>query len=629
MKKETLPESAHFARFEWLVLCAIGFLTLAPLWHVQLTNTDDMVYSQLGSTHDWDSPYTNAVGMGRFYYLYSGYLYMTPYIIPSFWYFKLCALGPLAAIPYLLGCVLRRATRCSSAMPLTVLLYFVGLQFYTDYYPTAAFPFVFTFSIVVFLLSLIGWLSYLENGRRVTYWLSLGLFVLGILPYETFVVLFTAVTALITIGLRQGRGWPSLRCCYDAMHQMRGHLLALLLYAMFYIGFTFIPVPEGFSRDHYQIAETGFNLALFGKTMVFMSGTSLPTASFFYGNTHYLTQLVWDSPSHFSSALDVVRVARVDWWVRAFLSAGLTAALISRRSVRPADSQYSLLALLLVGLVVMLLSPILHALTTKYQEQVARGVFVYLPTFFAFLGFVTVSTAALLFVQQRLPSSRWLAFLTITGCATTVGAISLVHSFNNYHVARYQSHQALTWTVLEQALETHPFQQLPDEATLYAPDLPIASVTYDMLSGDTRDYWSDFISERTGKAIHVTYALQSPGNPAKTPDYYLGLRKMPRDFTAFLVLSPLSQGADSAELVAEDFDLFTYSKYKEFLLTFRHNHAHSHPVFIEGQESIDADSDQFQAAVVRPVATALVSTHVSGREVLLRSISLSFFRTGN
>jgi len=608
--------------YELLILTAIGVLTLEPLWLVGLTNTDDMVYSQLGYTRDWDSPLTNAIGMGRFYYLYSGFLYMLPYLIKNVWYFKLFAIGPLIAIPVLLGKVIQTLTGLFGTFSLTILVYFVCLQMYSDYYPTAAFPFVFTFSICVFLLSYLAWLKYRKNGNQYYQYCSLTLFTMSILPYETFVYLFSFVFLLTSFSEQRRNGLKMLASVRSASRELKWYGFVLLIYAIAYLSFAFIPPPQGFSRDHIKMSSDGFDLNGFANTLWHFSASSLPTASLFYGNTQYLANWYWEDPELYSNFLDVLRIARSDWWLRAFLAGGLLFVVLLRT---PSIKLQILKSFVTVGAFVFVSSPLLHALTAKYQQSVAHHVYVYLPTFFSYLGFVTAAVGLVLYLNGVFRHTRVFAtWLTLV--ASLFGFISLVHSFNNYHVARYQAHLSFTWTVMDHVLQSPPFEQLPDGTTVYAPSLPRAKVTYDMLSNKVGDYWEDYIYLVSGKRLHLIYSPSDLASNESKSIYYFGLTKMPKDFHAFVVLGSLSVGKAKAGLYANEFDLMTYSKYKEFELSFKHEAPHSTTIAVEGQPNQIAEIGLFKAPIVRGVRTPLVITHVSGQAIKLDSIDVSFFK---
>ena len=619
-------ESAQYPRllatYELLILTAIGVLTLEPLWLVGLTNTDDMVYSQLGHTFDWDSPLTNAIGMGRFYYLYSGFLYMLPYLLKNVWYFKLFAIGPLIAIPVLMGKVIQTLTGFFGTFSLTVLIYFVCLQMYSDYYPTAAFPFVFTFSICLFLLSYLAWLNNRTNENRFYRICSLSLFTLFILPYETFVYLFSFVFILTSFSEQRRKGLTMLASGRTASRELQWYGCVLLIYATAYLSFACIPPPQGFSRDHMNMSSDGFDLNGCANTVWHFSASSLPTASLFYGNTQYLRNWYWEDPELYSNFLDILRVARSDWWLRALLAGGLVIVVLSRT---PSIKLHILKSFAIVGTFVFVTSPLLHALTQKYQQFVAHHVYVYLPTFFSYLGFVIASASLVLYLNGVFRHTRVFApWLTLV--AFLFGLVSLVHSFNNYHVARYQAHLSFTWTVMDHVLQSPPFEQLPEGATVYAPSLPRATVTYDMLSNTVGDYWEDYIHLVSGKRLHLIYSPSDLASNQSKYIYYLGLNKMPKDFHAFVVLGSFSVEKAKVGLYANEFDLMTYSKYKEFELSFKHEAPDSTTIAVEGQPNRIAESGLFKAPIVRGVRTPLVMTHVSGQAIKLDSIDVSFFK---
>lgn len=612
------PDSSNY--YEWLLLSVIGFLTFVPLWTVGLASTDDMVYSQLGYTHDWDSPITNALGMGRFYYVYSGYLYMAPYLIKDFYYFKLFAIGPLVAIPFLLGGLLQRITGSPAANKLSILIYFVGLQMYTDYYPTAAFPFVFTFSVAVFLCSLNVWLAYLQSRRPLTLALSVLLFCLSILPYETFVVLFSTVTFLTAFFMTRAYHLSTFRSAVSSLYAMRFHLLALGVYVVLYVTVASLPAPEGYSRDHYKVNSSEFSLSGFVNTLWHFSTSSLPLASNGYATTVSLTHTYWDHPKQYTGIKSILRTAKPEWWVRAVLAGSLAVVILGRR---PSISRQTAIALALTGSVVFVLSPFLHALTSKYQQWVANGVHVYLPTFFSFMGFVLLASAVILPLNQVFQRPR-LFKVWLLAVGLGVGYVTIVHSANNYYITRYQSHHSFTWTVMDRVLESHVFQEIPDGAVIYTQTLPRATVSHDMLTHDVRDYWEGYINVVTGKSLRVVYSEEElRETDSNAPVYYLRLVKLPRQFDAYAVLAQVDFKEGSLPSTAASFYLMTYSRYKTANILFYETGDEDTLVEVEGQPPKPSKDGIFQTEIICPVIGPLTSTRVNGSKIDLDSVQWS------
>ncbi len=608
---------------QWLACAIVALLTLSPLWPLVLTNTDDMVYSQLGYTHDWDSPYTNAVGMGRFYYLYSGYLYMCPYLVHSFWYFKLFAVGPLLAIPVLLGLILRKVFRSTDVLLMTMLYYLVLLQHYTDYYPTAAFPFVFTFSITLFLASLWSWLHYWQTRHSGLKWLSRSLFFFAILPYETFVYLFPVIYLVATISLaRRDKSCHWLVAIRESVSLLRGHIAIVLIYLVAYVTFAvMVPTPEGFSRDHF--ATEGVDWKATWRTAWHFSTSALPLVSHGYSTTRYLTALYCRDPESYRGLCDVFRTADVSWWVRSLLAAGLVTSLLVRLKSFPLPTQ---LAVSGIGLFVFTSSPLAHAAVAKYQALVTAGVHVYLPTFFAYLGFVTFLIPFLLYLNGILQRRRsiYCAWLFAVSAGTAV--VSMVHDFDNHHIARYQAHHAFSWQVMDKVLDTPTFRDLPDDARVYVPGLPRAEIVYDMVRNTRGDYWEDYVRQFSGKRVKLLYQLDFACPDARPPEYFLGVYKLPKELDAFVVLAPVNRVSEEGRLLANQFELMTYSKYKKCILSFsvgagQRQHLDIHGRHTQGtlRQSIEVPIDRGD----RP--EALVQTHVSAGDIDLSTIDVSYF----
>ncbi len=617
------PPVPSTSLYEAVLLVAVAVLTFAPLWSVELTNTDDMVYSQLGYTHDWDSPVTNALGMGRFYYLYSGYLYMVPYLCKSFWYFKLCSLGPLLIIPLLLGRIVQWHVKTPSASVLTCVLYCICLQFYTDYYPTTAFPFVFTFSITLFLFSYLCWLRYQQlHSRRdlIVHWVF---FTFAMLPYETFVLLFFGLMYMAAFFSAGKRSKGLLAQLVSGFESLKGHGLILLGYALAYVAFALLPTPEGFSRDHYHLSENGLQLRSVATALGRFSSSALPLMSLAYANTRYITDWYWNDPQHFVHLADILRVAQVDWWLRGTFAACLVVNGLRHVYTTP---YRTLIALASCGIFVFFCSPLLHSLTDKYQQFVERGVFVYLPTFFSFLGFVLFAFACLVGVNQCLQRTRLYPLWTVAIALTVIG-ISMLHSFNNYHVARYQAHHGMTWSMMRQIVRSSSFASIPDGTIVYTPTLPRASVAYDMLAGKVGDYWTDWIEVECGKRLQLIYTREQLAAAQGEPMMFLAINRLPKDFEAFCILANISATPIGESINANELTLFTYSKYKEFELVLNSQPAGTESVIsIEGsQRQLNAHGST-RAWVIRGVADGFVSTRISGRDIDVNSVNIAFFK---
>ncbi|MFO1065242.1 MAG: hypothetical protein U0892_15360 [Pirellulales bacterium] len=621
-REDRLPRFSSLILYDRLLAFLIVVMTFSPLWPVGLTNTDDMVYSQLGAARDWDSPLTNAIGMGRFYYLYSGFLYMAPYLVKHHWYFKLLSLGPLIAIAWLLGRTVEKQTGTRGTGLLTMVIYCVGLQFYTDYYPTTAFPFAFTFSISLFLISHLQFMAFMKTRHTRHAARALVLFTIAVIPYESFLLLFSTVTALTVLLPKIARREKLSQVVRASLWELRGHVIVLALILIAYAAFTLLPTPEGFSRDHYKMSKEGLDVRQFLSAWEHLSCSSLPLSSLCYRNTRFLVDLYWNDPQFMTGFGDILRVAKLDWWLRALIAGVLGAATLSRL---PQVNRRSFVGIAITGVAVFLGGPVLHALTAKYQQSVASGVYVYLPTYFSYLGFVAAAVSAIVLLNDMIKRGRvhsaWSALIGLM-----LGTVSLVHSFNNYHVARYQAHLSFTWTVMDQVLKSDAFQSIQEGATIYTPSLQKSAVTYDMLKNEVGDYWSDYAFRASGKRVRLIYDKAELPDDKSAEMYFLSLNKLSKDFEAIVVIAKLPSDRTDATPVADDFQLLTYSKYKEFSLSFESAGERDTPVTIEGQRPMSLEGRIFKAFISRGVVQPLVQTRVQASAVDLSSVDVSFFK---
>ena len=533
----TLPRPA--GRF-LAVLCLAALAGLA-FWGVLRTGPttrDDLVYEQAVITGRLgDICSIMATKTGRFHhYLHIG-LTSLPYYLDSWPARKAVGLAATLAVMAVLALL---AARLAASPTLGVLTAALTLALYQDNWHHSiltAYPLVFDSGMLWLMAAGYALLRHGETAK--TRWLVLAnaaLF-LALSHFEAFIAYLPVLAGIVWLT---GRGDPGRR-----LKTLGAALAVVPVYLAIYLGYR-LTHPSHYAGNALDLSSPWRIV----KTALAYSASALPLGAFDLNldwvnrfpvvSRHYVLSF-----GQYLGELTANAASLSPGWIAAGLLAGGLVYYCLRRaedSLRPRP-----LALLLAVYAVVCPN-LLIALSPKYQEPALRGDTWYATSTFSFYALAVLFALTGLTLAGRLPG-RWRGRLA-AAAGLAVGLATLVNASVNASVLQSKIAAAARWRVAELAVKSPVLGELPDGATIVAPDL-FTAVGVELVEPD---YWSDYFAGRTGRSFTVVARLD-PATSAEQPTYALRRLSGPTDPATALVLARVARlGPPAADPYAREPD---------------------------------------------------------------------------
>lgn len=615
------PEAAADTRlFLLLILLVIGVLTFFPLFGAGLTTNDDMLLhldavtdkGLLSRSLYW------AKQNGRFHVFFQQILIKVPYLFESFAYYKAVSLAPIALDIVLFSIVVRQFAGPFLVPALTATVFMAFLTNMWDHYILTSYPFLYTTGIAFLLLSFILFFKGFRSPGRLYSIGGPACFFFALLTYEVFLGYF-AVFFLVPLYRAIAEGGGIRGAIRDAARRCLPYAYPVVIYLVAY--FTF---RHFFPPDYIGSKVGGFSTERFMRVVFQFSMSSLPTYVY-YNYQYYLSPYSMAYEGYSQGLGHILRNVRVEWVAKAALTASIVFFVLRSRPAVFVLRSYAAICLTAVGLFFM--PPILPALTEQYQRFVESGIIAHTVTYFSLFGTVLFAVATLVYINQLLSRNCVLSLIYAIIVALGLATASLVTDYTNWHVSFSQAQSALKWSTFNRFLGTDEFRAVPEGSLVYAPSL------WDKIGfvGIHDSYWTDYVRARTGKEVAfinnrglMGKAMGPEGGPSV---YYLKYSQERKDPDQFIVFSRIRNIGPDGRLFSDNAYLFTYSRYKQFLLFLTTSGGRG----TAGQEKVYVDDalsfadNGFHAVLVNKEGERepFVKTVVLARQLALENISIS------
>ncbi|NJO92122.1 MAG: hypothetical protein HC831_26475 [Chloroflexia bacterium] len=148
---------------------------------------------------------------------------------------------------------------------------------------------------------------------------------------------------------------------------------------------------------------------------------------------------------------------------------------------------------------------------------------------------------------------------------------SVMCDYSNWHSVKDLQIPLNTYKSFDKFIETKTFRSLPDNVTIYAPDLfnPVSRLSWVYLH-----IWNDYVMAKIGKKVIITNDKKEVNDASKNklPVYYLNFGIDRKNLDRHISIAKLKDNSvvDSLEhrLFSDSLTLFYYSTNKEFDIAF-------------------------------------------------------------
>lgn len=558
----------------YAALALTAILSLLPFFKVGFTTGDDLQYfhtAHAGWQHWMNDARIYAEGAGRFYFYVTKIFYYIPYLVDSFAYTKAVQYISLIACYCMFAWIVYRLFKSSNLGLMTLLLLIVDTALTpNNHIPTIAYPFYFSFSIVIFLAALLVYLRYTERGGWWRVAVSSLLFLVAYLFYETYLV-FALIFGVVVVA----RHW----CKSGFMPMLRskvfwGEVLPYVFTAVVYLGcywgyrqYLLATMTEMTLYDGASFSLETFSIEGFFKVLWHCTREAVPGWTYFE-NLNLISENSQLIGGHRNIITRVLTHAPAVVWVNALLQGALLWVL-TRDTFKNLSWKKTFWGVVLC-LVVAFSAHTLIGMAKKYNLEWSDWMCGYVTTIYSVLALM-LAWALIIAASVHLWHNRvWQRTVRAVWCLLLV-VVSVITGYTNDHISRGWQKSQNRFTMIDLIGKSGYFDSLPDDAVIYTEELRNTSwMAYDISKGGSDLEY--YIDRRAGRRFH--YANDSAdlaAVPADKPLYYIHAVETKKACELLVSFARLdsTRSVNTADLVATQADLFYYSPAKKYTVFYQ------------------------------------------------------------
>lgn len=596
----------------YLALVATALMTLAPFFQVGFTTGDDFQYyntarqSWAEQRHDAQ---VYAQGAGRFYFLVTKVFYYVPYLIDSFAYTKAVQYLSLLTCYALFAYFVYRLFKSRQIALLTLLLLiFDTVLTPNNHIPTIAYPFYFSFSLIIFTC---GLLLFLNHHKRGGYWrilLSALLFFVAYLFYETYLIFAIIFCLIIVIYHWRSIGFKAIFTSAALWKLLLPYIITAVAYVGCYFGYRQYLLtlePDRIFYDGAAFSMSDFSLKGFYDVLSRCTKAALPGQSYFENQT----LLIENSPSvggHKNNLIRVLTHAPFIVWVNAAVQVVLLWYITRDKEYKNIKTKYILTGIA-ISIFAAFFAHTLIGMAKKYNLEWSSWIRGYVTTFFSIFGLMLALGLLIILTIKLCKQKRARQWVRGAWCVMLV-LFSVLMGYSNHIIARGWVNSQNRMELLDLIGKTEYFNSLPPDATLYTAELRNTSWQANDICKESRNL-ENYIDKSTGKCFNYASDIEDLRNLApNAPLYYIHAVETKKNCELLISISAIDSilSLDSMQFSSSQTDVFYLSATKMYT------------VFYQAQGTWKAVPNGYEHCIDR-----LTELHISDSAIDPRSIVIS------
>ncbi len=552
----------------YAALAITALLTLIPFLKVGFTTADDLQYFTTARFPEiWLTDATMYAEMaGRFYFLITKYFYYVPYLIDSFGYTKAVQYISLLASYAMFSWLAYRLFKSKNASLLTMLLLIFNTVITTNnHVPTIAYPFFFSFSLIIFIGAILIYMNYKEKSG---YWrviISALLFLVAYLFYETYLIFAIIFGVVIVARHLKTDGFAAMLRNRYFWCEVLPYIASAIVYLGCYWGYrqwlTHIN-PDITFYDGASFSLGAFSVSGFFKVLWKCTRFAFPGQSFFdsQGLLADNSQLIGGHHRFIFGHIPAIV------WINALLQTGLVWYLTREKESFSIDKKKIGIGLA-ISFIAAFLSHTLIGIARKYNTEWCNWMHGYVTSFFSIFALMLALTL-IIAVTLNAQNDKLRNAIRIVWCAAIL-YFSLLTGYTNQLLSREWAKCQNRFTLIDMIAKTDFFKTLPDNAVIYDEELHNTShVTADISKSKDLEYYIDM---RAGRELNYVDADKLSQVPATTPLYYLHAIETKKACELLISISKLdtTRSNQPDSLRATQSEVFYYSPAKRYTVFYK------------------------------------------------------------
>jgi hypothetical protein len=564
-------------------------LTLTPFFKIGFTTSDDVEYylSVLENNVFRDAK-MYAEHSGRFYFLITKPLYHVPYLIDNFYFTKIIQYSFLLLSFTLFTIVIKKIFKEKEFALLSFLLLFAFLTVTSNYHiPIIAYPFYFTLSFSILLLSILRLIKYFERNKNQYLVQAVILFAIALLFYETYLIFLFLLCVFILIrnivkhksSLFKSKGF------YKEIIPFVG---IAILYLIVYFGYRQMLATDGKEFYHGSSFSNEISLNNVFKILVNYNNIAIPRFAYNIHQPIIETNSIL-ATGHQKGFLYMLTNADIYIVVNTIIQCFVFVLLFIRIKNNISWKKVGLGSL--IAVIVMFSVHLLLALSAKYNSPYWLGGNGYVTTFYSYFMLILVTLLFMYSIVKLSFRINWLKNIFIGVFTLLIFYLSIVIGYSNYYISRDWQRSQRQFQVMDELCKRGAFDKVPENSIVYASDLYKTSTTGNDLYTQSFS-WSIYVYDKIGKKIEFCEDQEAFINKVNhSPNkeiFYMSKYEAPKYSDALYVLTNVDKNSidfynqdDMFNSAKADFaDAYFYSAYKEFFFEFFIPESENIPIII-------------------------------------------------
>lgn len=471
----------------WGFIGILVLITFYPLLKVGIVTGDDLGYMLWPIDRIQQDSVYYAEGTGRFYFLFALWIYKIPYLIDSKVFFQIMFIGPHLIAFGLFVSLIHRIFKNEYIGMLTAIISCVLFQIYGGHTATAGYPFYFTISFSLILLSFHLLFNYLENNKYKYLLISAFIFGLATLFYESYLIYYLFIFILIirrypikTVFIKKNaQKWTK---------ELVPFVLFGLIYIVVYIYYN-ITTSSGYQGNSFSSQLTCQTVL---KTIGNMGFYSLPLTSL-YDYRFFITDYSLAKSQTFDLFKLVLTEAGIDAYIKGFIVV-IIFYWISNK-LKDVHMWRFLLGVLVLSILYVFLPHFPLSLSEKYTTSIQNT---YVTTYFSFFAVVVLFLSLFLIFTKLTQKWRWVHSFFIGFTSLLLFGITISIQFVNQRVTDDLQVAQNRLQIMESMLKA---DYIEPGAPVYVADLHLSTSFFSKPITRQGNPFSSFAKERNGLEI--------------------------------------------------------------------------------------------------------------------------------
>ena len=379
----------------WVLIGILIFITFYPLLQIGIVTGDDFVNLIWPVDRLAQDSILYAQSTGRFYFLFALWIYKIPYLIDSEIYFHLTLILPHLITLFLFIYLIYRIFQDEKFTMLTTVVACIIFQIFGGHSATAGYPFYFTISFSLILLSFHILISYFNKQKYVYLLTSAFIFFISSLFYETYIVYYVFVFILI-IRRYQIRNIFTKAVFLKFLKE----ILPYILFGVIYLTIYFLYIKSYSSVYQGNQISSDLTISRFLRTIGNLSLYSLPLSSLF-DYRFFLTEYSLSESSLFNIFGIIFTQAGLAAYIKGFIAV-LTIWMIQSNNKTNFKIK-KIIFLIFLSTLFIILPHLLLSLSAKYTNDIQN---IYVTTYFSFFAVVIFCISIFLLLKHFLQNNK-------------------------------------------------------------------------------------------------------------------------------------------------------------------------------------------------------------------------------